>query len=64
MAPFYFGCFCQAEPFVKIDLNVWLDKPFNDNPDSSPKKKWNTGDAFSKTLKNIMKTTEIKKENV
>ena len=29
--------FIRLNLFVKIDLNVWLDKPFNDNPDPPPK---------------------------
>lgn len=29
--------FIRLNLFVKIDLNTWLDKPFNDNPDPPPK---------------------------
>jgi hypothetical protein len=28
--------FIRLNLFVKIDLNVWRDKPFNDNPDPPP----------------------------
>ena len=30
--------FIRLNLFVKIDLNIWLDKPFNDNPDPPPKR--------------------------
>jgi hypothetical protein len=32
-----FVAFIRLNIFVKIDLNVWLDKPFNDNADPPPK---------------------------